>query len=322
MSQSSPRIISVVIPLYNKRPHISTAIDSVLSQNIDNIDNIDIIKVIVVNDGSTDGGEDVVAAYQERGVQLINQKNQGESAARNAGVAAAETEYVAFLDADDWWLPNHLKVLLQLIERHPEAGLLSTSHLIRRDQLIYRAKSGMVDGWSGLVKDFFREYSKGLSIVNSSTACVKKSVLIEVGGFPVGIRRGPDIMTWISIALAYPVAHTNIPTSVFNQEAVNRSDLHRETEPPNSLLMLKEIICYKNDPSVAMLFDSMALMTAAGYRLKDNFQAAKAIGRLAYSAKRYKVAGLITIVNILPIWALSFARKRRHGVAQANMSEE
>ena len=94
--------VSVVIPLYNKAPYIGRALDSALAQTFADFE------VIVVDDGSTDGGGEVVAARGDRRVRLIAQANAGPGAARNRGLSAASGEYISFLDADDEWLPGFL----------------------------------------------------------------------------------------------------------------------------------------------------------------------------------------------------------------------
>lgn len=314
-------MLSVVIPLYNKGPHIASTLDTVLDQTLP------AAEIIVVDDGSADDGSTVVQQYINRGVRLVRQSNQGVSVARNRGLQLATSEYVAFLDADDQWESNHLATLAELIALCPNAALLSTAHVIRREGQLIHPRSGYAQGWLGQVDDFFMAFSKGLSLVNSSTACVRKDALLAVGGFPVGMRRGEDVVAWIKLALKYPVAHAARVTAVFNQEAVNRSDVQHETKPPGSLLYMHKQMTTGGVPSgwqsgFSCLFDQLALVTAANFRLKGDVEVAKAIARLAYGAKRYRVAGLIAFVNYLPSWVLRFAKKHRHTHAQAHKAEK
>lgn len=314
-------MFSVVIPLYNKGPHIASTLDTVLAQTLP------AVEIIVVDDGSTDNGPDVVQLYIKQGVRLVRQSNQGVSVARNMGLQLAASAYVAFLDADDQWAPNHIATLAELIALCPNAALLSTAHVIRREGQLIHPRSACVQGWLGQVDDFFMAFSKGLSLVNSSTACVRKDALLAVGGFPVGMRRGEDVVAWIKLALKYPVAHAARVTAVFNQEAVNRSDVRHETEPPGSLLYMHKQMITGGVPSgwqlgFCCLFDQLALVTAANFCLKGDVEVAKAIARLAYGAKRYKVAGLIAFVNFLPSWVLRFAKKHRHTHARAHQAEK
>ena len=90
-------MISVVIPLYNKEKYIKRAIESVLNQTFQKFE------IIVVNDGSTDKSAEIVQNIKDPRIRLINQKNAGVSAARNRGIQEAKYEYIAFLDADDFW---------------------------------------------------------------------------------------------------------------------------------------------------------------------------------------------------------------------------
>jgi glycosyltransferase involved in cell wall biosynthesis len=105
--------ISVIIPVYNAAPYIAEGIESVLSQSLlpD--------EVIVVDDGSTDDSAEVAKRFP---VTLLQQENRGVSDARNLGVQHATGDYLAFLDADDIWLPTKLEDQLQALNEHPEAG--------------------------------------------------------------------------------------------------------------------------------------------------------------------------------------------------------
>ncbi|MGI6022871.1 MAG: glycosyltransferase family 2 protein, partial [Methanoculleus sp.] len=91
--------VSVVIPLYNKAPYIARALASVITQTCQGFE------VIVIDDGSTDGGAEIVRRLDDTRIRVIRQENRGVSAARNRGIESARTDFIAFLDADDEWMP-------------------------------------------------------------------------------------------------------------------------------------------------------------------------------------------------------------------------
>ena len=100
---------SVVIPVYNKAPYIARTLTSVLAQNFDDYE------IIVVDDGSTDDSMQKLRQVQSPKIRIIRQENQGVAVARNTGILAAQGEYIAFLDADDAWLPEYLQTILYLL---------------------------------------------------------------------------------------------------------------------------------------------------------------------------------------------------------------
>lgn len=312
-SDMAPLAISVVIPLYNKAPHIKKTLESVLSQSSP------ANEIIVVDDGSTDGGAEVVKLLAENyPIKLIQQKNLGVSAARNTGVTYASSEFVAFLDADDWWLPNHLSVLRMLIHKYDEASLFSTAHVIVREGKIYRPKSYFEPEWSGYVDRFFYAYSKGLSLVNSSTACVRKEALIAVNGFPIGVKRGEDIICWINLALNYKVAHAEIVTTYYNQNAVNRSTTTKETAPPASLIFLVNLmkdsskLSSKDRKDATLVYEQIAAATAAGFLLNNDAQGALLIQEICWSHQQFVTFVKILLIRLLPLNFLKFIRCVRH----------
>src|SRR5664280_442891 len=99
--------LSIVVPLFNKAAYIRRALDSVARQTFGDFE------VIIVDDGSTDGGEKIAGSYPDARFRVIYQENQGPGAARNAGIAEATGELTAFLDADDEWLPRHLEAAVR-----------------------------------------------------------------------------------------------------------------------------------------------------------------------------------------------------------------
>ncbi len=300
--------VSVVIPLYNKAPHIAKTLESVLAQSSKPDE------IIVVDDGSTDDGPDCVVPYVERyGVRLIRQSNCGDSVARNRGIAESKSEYIAFLDADDYWLSNHIEVLRELIEKYPQAALYSTAHLIERGGARYRPRHSLGDGWMGMVDEFFLCYARNLGLVNSTTACARKAELVQVGAFPVGVRRGPDIICWIKMARKYPVAHAEVVTAVYYQDAVNRTNRLKETDAPGSLKYIAELlnngqISEQERRSLSLLYDRIAFFTSAGLKLEDDGAGLDAIYRLSRQAGRYSVSAQILLLKLVPRLLLALAK--------------
>ena len=110
-------MISGIIPLYNKAESIATALDCVLAQTYQDFE------VVVVDDGSTDKGATIVEQYTDPRIRLVCQENAGVSAARNKGIEEAKGEYVAFLDADDEWMPEYLENQYSLTLRYPQCDV-------------------------------------------------------------------------------------------------------------------------------------------------------------------------------------------------------
>ncbi len=108
--------VSTIVPVYNGESTIAAAIDNVLNQNFD------ATEVIVVNDGSTDGTALILRGYGSK-IRVVEQSNRGVSAARNAGAAIARGDYLAFLDADDEWLPGKLAKAVLALDRNAAATL-------------------------------------------------------------------------------------------------------------------------------------------------------------------------------------------------------
>ena len=123
---TAPPAVSVMIPVHNRRDPIARAVDSVLAQTFRDFE------LIVVDDGSDDGTGEVLAAYGDR-LTVIRQERAGVSAARNRGVAASRGPLLAFLDSDDWWLPEKLAAQVEFFRTRPDAALCQTEELWLRN---------------------------------------------------------------------------------------------------------------------------------------------------------------------------------------------
>jgi glycosyltransferase involved in cell wall biosynthesis len=210
-------MLSVVIPLYNKARHIRRAIDSVLAQTYQDFE------LLVVDDGSTDDGAEVVRGIADPRIRLIVQDNAGVSVARNRGIQEAAGDLIAFLDADDEWLPCFLETVRGLRERYPEAGIYATAYCYAQGATHWRPEfSGCCTEPEGaLLDDYFRA-ALGTPPVMSSGVMIPKRILCEAGGFPVGIKRGEDLQVWAAIALCYRVAWSPKEEAVYHLTSDNR----------------------------------------------------------------------------------------------------
>jgi GT2 family glycosyltransferase len=118
-----PPAVSVIVPLFNKEAFVVRALRSALDQGVD-------CEIIVVDDGSTDGGAARVEAVGDPRIQLIRQANAGPGAARNRGIAAARSPLVAFLDADDEWRPGYLAHAVDQLAGAPDAAAAVCAHVL------------------------------------------------------------------------------------------------------------------------------------------------------------------------------------------------
>ena len=214
-------LLTVVIPLYNKARHIRRAIDSALAQTYT------ALEIIVVNDGSTDGSQEVVRQCADPRIRLVDQENAGVSAARNRGIAESMGELVAFLDADDEWLPDHLATICRLAAEHPECGAYASSYRVARakGRQIVPVFDGIPEHpWEGLLQNYFQSALTSDPIWTSAVA-VPKRVFETCGVFAVGVQCGEDVDLWCRIALKYPVAFSTHATAVYHKGADNRTGL-------------------------------------------------------------------------------------------------
>lgn len=118
--------ISVIVPVYNSESSIKTCIDSILGQTVP------VYEIIVVNDGSNDKTEVVLMEYSlNRKVRIINQENGGPAKARNTGIRVSSGDWIAFIDADDRWLPEKIKMQIEVIRMFPDIPLIGTKFFNR-----------------------------------------------------------------------------------------------------------------------------------------------------------------------------------------------
>jgi glycosyltransferase involved in cell wall biosynthesis len=173
--------VSVIVPAYNAERYLDEALESVLSQSFQDLE------CIVVDDGSTDSTSEIAA--RRKRVRTLRQDNQGASAARNTGIRAARGEFLTFLDADDLWYPERLKVQLEFHRRRPE---IDFSHVELEEQVDEGIE---VPHWA-----LIRQKNAGSNHpLTPSGLMIRRSVMVRLGGFNAAFRVG-EIAEWLSRA--------------------------------------------------------------------------------------------------------------------------
>ncbi len=218
--------ISIIIPLFNKGKFISEAINSILSQTHP------YWEVIVVDDGSTDNGPEIVKSFKDSRIRLIlGGENKGVSATRNRGIKEAKYEWIAFLDADDMWKKDFLETIVWLMEKHPECVVYATSYECFNNETGTTTSLPVhkfPKGWVGIVEDYFSANAQS-QIFNTTSIVVKRNALFDVGLFPEGISHGEDIFVWVNLSLRFRIAFINSSKAVYrlgveNQATSKKSD--------------------------------------------------------------------------------------------------
>ncbi len=207
----NPPRVTVVMPLFNKASYVRRALASVLGQTFQDFE------IVVVNDGSTDGGPDLVRQIQDPRIRLLDQKNAGVSAARNRGIREAQSELVAFLDADDEWTSAFLDTVLSLRAKYPEAGAYATAYRIVMPEGAVRdviAPACSCDGSQALLKSYFRIAHQ--CPVCSSAVAVPLGRFMEVGYFREGVTLGEDVDLWLRIAAYSDIAYSRTVCAVYH----------------------------------------------------------------------------------------------------------
>lgn len=209
--------ISVVIPLFNKESSIKKTITSVLDQSYP------YFELIVVNDGSTDNSLQEASNFTDPRIRIISQTNKGECAARNRGIYDAKYDLIAFLDADDEWLPGFLEKIVHLRERFPDCKVYATAfRKVTEEPSKFKIKhSPYPPGWEGILEDYYTMLLTYTPFCASSIA-VDKAALMQNGCFKEGIKLRGDLDLWVRLSIKVKFAYSSEVLSLYRLDAENR----------------------------------------------------------------------------------------------------
>jgi glycosyltransferase involved in cell wall biosynthesis len=231
-------LVSVVIPTYNCAPYLPRAVESALGQTFAPVE------VIVVDDGSTDDTAQVLAPYEGR-IQYIRQANRKLPGARNTGIRHARGELIAFLDADDWWLPEKLERQVPLLLDNPDVGM------VHSDFVFYDEPDGRYRPSNSPGHELVGRCRPRLLLgnaINVCTAVVRRECFDRAGLFNEGLVGGlEDYDLWLRVARHYEFAYVPQVLAGYRRHGDNMSRHRLRMDQAELAIAQREL---KADPSL------------------------------------------------------------------------
>jgi len=219
--------ISVIIPLYNKENYVEKTIKSVLSQKYQ------YFEIIIVDDGSTDNSLNVVKQFNDKRLKIIEKENTGVSSTRNRGVEESKYEYIAFLDADDWWKDTFLEEIVRLIKKYP-AGVYACNCILfypnKTKISPFTFSNDFSEGYIDYIKVFYQNKSTPIC---SSNVVISKNEFLKVKGFDIKLKSSEDFDLWLKLACNTKIVFSTKPLAVYNHSINNTRasvNLHKKEE--------------------------------------------------------------------------------------------
>jgi GT2 family glycosyltransferase len=236
--------VSIIVPLYNKAAQVERSLRSISAQSFDDY------VVLVVDDGSTDEGPALVRRYGEadRRFRLITQANGGPGAARNRGIAGADSPLIAFLDADDAWAPDFLASSVAALDRHGDSvGAVTSSYWVEpqsADMTPLHLSRGLTNGQFRLTPTTSPELVvAALAFMSPWSTVARAEVFERWGGFyEKGCRYGEDAYLWLKVLLnetvvfqMQPLVHYHTEDSGLSNNAVRRTPVEPFLTDPDGI---------------------------------------------------------------------------------------
>jgi glycosyltransferase involved in cell wall biosynthesis len=206
--------VSVIIPTFNRSQKVVRAVRSILNQDFRDFE------IIVVDDGSTDDTANALTNYMPSIRYIRQQVNEGVSVARNRGIQCSVAPWISFLDSDDYWLKEKLRVQMEFVGSNPAAVACQTEEIwIRKGRRVNPKKKHKKQ-----TGDIFKQ-SLRLCLVSPSSVMLKRSLFEEVGLFDETLPAGEDYDLWLRISCRYPIYL--IPRELVVKEGGHEDQLSR-----------------------------------------------------------------------------------------------
>ena len=268
VSSLSQPLVTVIMPVYNGARYVSEAIESILFQTYQTFE------LIIVNDGSNDDSKAVITPYlKDLRIRYFEQCNAGVAAARNAAIKESQGEFIGFLDQDDYWHINKLKIQVEYLKTHQDTSLVYS------DYEILNEANNEIENVSKIVDfdlsecDFVPLFSKNR--IGALTVLTYKRCILSSGQFDENLKGTDDYELWLKIALQYKLVYQPVALATYR--------LHETNASRNVLKML--------------IFEAMALSNIIkNYRLSARLLGRKTIKNRLYPLYK-KIGDLVVMVN-------------------------
>ena len=209
-----------IIPLYNKENLIHRSVRSALNQNYP-------CDVLVLDDGSTDNSLERVQSLENKNLKILSHANQGVSYTRNLGINYAVKKgyhYVAFLDADDYWLPNHIEIHNNLASKFPEASVYGSNYNLLSKGKLSETKFSNMNAQRDLLLECFFEHNYLNSVLSGSSFSLRVSEFNNTIMFDESLTHAEDTDFFFKLGIYKKIAFSKTVTAVIDKSAENRSD--------------------------------------------------------------------------------------------------
>ncbi len=310
--------VSVIVPLYNKAAYIDRCLDAILGQSFTDFE------LIVVNDGSTDGGEEALALRKDPRVRLVSQANAGPGAARNHGARLATAPLLAFLDGDDSWHPDYLKESVAKMRRLEAVSLTWGMNIYPRGESTARR-------WTerGIPEGVFRARPDAdasviiamLADMLPSSTVMRREIFEELGGYYAKYRcvYSEDAWLYLKLLLRYPAAFDSRPLTSRFEDASELAVNVKGARPIEPFLVDPESVtegCPEPmRPLLREVLARRALKTASVYGYWGESGKSRELLRRFVSAKDWRspwFAAALASCTPLSGWAGGIARAAGH----------
>ena len=266
VSNYQPGLITVVIPTYNHERFLRDAVESALAQTYP------FVEIIVVDDGSTDNTPVLMETYADR-VQYIRQTNRGLSGARNSGILAARGEFIALLDADDFWQHNYLRVTHKALIADVGLGAVQTGLRFVDGQGKPLPQSGVAT----VPNDQMYDRLLDGEFFAPSAVVIRRWALAAVGLFDLDLRASEDWEIWLRVAHSYRFAGIAEPLLNYRVHGNNMSGDPEYMLKYQLLALEKHFGKMEDDPAVwdrelQRAFAAVAYFAAQGYLLRGDLE--------------------------------------------------